>query len=98
MAAGPDLLAVRLEGGRVHRHQHVGLVARRVDVMVAELQLEVADAEDGALGGADLGRIVGQRREVVAVQRRVRGETLAGGFVFFGGNKCSILLGDRVLG
>jgi hypothetical protein len=54
----------------IHRHQHVGRVARREDVAAGEVDLERADAGHGARGGADLGGEVRQRREVVAEHRR----------------------------
>ena len=42
--------------------------------MVGEVQLEAGDAGQRAGGRADLGREVGERREVVARQRRLGGE------------------------
>jgi hypothetical protein len=69
---------VGLERGRVHRHEDVRGVARRQDVVVGEVQLERGDARQRARGRADLGREVGQRREVVAEGGRLRGEAVAG--------------------
>ena len=69
---------VGLERGRVHRDQHVRGVARRHDVVVGEVQLEGADAGQGARRCADLGGEVGQRRQVVAEGRRLAGEPVAG--------------------
>ena len=77
----PALLQVRqmdLEGGGVHRHEAVEAVPRGVDPPAPELELEAGHAEEGAGGGADLGREVGQRRDVVAGPRRLAGELLAG--------------------
>ncbi len=69
---------VRLQGGRVHRHQHVGGVTGGEDVVVREVKLERRDAGQGAGGRADLGREVGQRGEVVAERRRLGGEAVTG--------------------
>jgi hypothetical protein len=72
-AAG-QLADVRLERGRVHRHEHVGRVAGRHDVVVGEVQLERRDTGQGAGRSADLGGEVRQRRLVVAERGRLRGE------------------------
>ena len=77
-AAAGQVGEVRLQRGRVHRDQHVGGVARRHDVVVGEVQLEGADARQGARRRADLGGEVGQRRQVVAEGRRLAGEPVAG--------------------
>ena len=69
---------VGLERGRVHRDQHVRRVARREDVVVGEVHLEAGDAGQRAGGGADLGREVRQRRDVVAELGGLRGEPVAG--------------------
>ena len=69
---------VGLQRRRVHRHQDVRRVARREDVARGEVDLERRDAADGAGGRADLGREVGQRREVVAEHSRRIGEPAAG--------------------
>ena len=55
---------------RVHRHEHVGLVARRRDRVVRDVDLEAGYPVDRAGGGTDLGGVLGQRRQVVAVERR----------------------------
>ena len=68
---------VRLQRRRVHRHEHVRLVARREDVVVGEVHLEAGDAGQRAGRGADLGREVRQRREVVAHHRRLAREPVA---------------------
>ena len=77
-AAGLDRVDIRLEGRRVHRHEHVGAVARRADVARGEVDLEGRDAVQGAGGGPDLGREVGQRGQVVAHQRGRVGEASPG--------------------
>ena len=63
---------------RVHRHEHVGLVAGRRDRVVGDVHLEARHAVHGAGRGTDLGGELGQRRQVVAVQRRHRRESIAG--------------------
>ena len=57
---------VRLQGGRVHRDEDVRAVAGREDVVVGEVHLEARHAGQRPGRGADLGREVGERREVVA--------------------------------
>ena len=63
---------------RVHRDQHVRLVAGRGDVVVGDVDLEGGHAADRAGRGADLGREVGHRRQVVAEAGAHGGETAAG--------------------
>ena len=77
-AARRQVADVRLERGRVHGHQHVGLVAGRVDLVAREADLEAADARQRAGRGADLGGEVGQRADVVAEDGRRAGELRAG--------------------
>jgi hypothetical protein len=77
-AAVDQILQVGLERGRVHRHQHVGRVARRVDLARREVELEPRDPEQRASGSADLGREVGEGRDVVAGLGRGLGELGAG--------------------
>ncbi len=62
---------VGLQRRRVHRHQHVRPVARGQDVVIGEVHLEGRDAGQRAGRGADLGREVRERREVVAEDRRL---------------------------
>ena len=69
---------VGLQRRGVHRDEHVGGVARRQDVVVGEVQLEAGHPGQGALGGADLGGEVGQRRQVVAERGGLGGEPVAG--------------------
>ena len=75
-AARLEIGQVHLEGGRVHHHQRVELITRGVDPLAAELQLEARHPEESAGGGADLGREVGQRRDVVAGPGRLGRELL----------------------
>jgi len=63
---------------RVHRHEYVGGVAGRQDVMVGEVQLEGRHAGQGARGGPDLGGEVRQGREVIAEARGFLREPVAG--------------------
>ena len=77
-ADAAEALQLGLERGGVHRHEHVGLVARREDVVVADVDLERRDAGERAGRGTDLGRVVGQRREVVAEDGGDAGESVAG--------------------
>ena len=67
-----------LQRGRVHRHEHVRHVARREDVEVGDVDLEARHAGDRAGRGADLGREVRQRRQVVAEGGAHVGEAVAG--------------------
>ena len=55
-----------------------GRVARGQDVVVGEVHLERRDARQRALRGADLGREVRQRHQVVAEDRRLLGEPVTG--------------------
>ncbi len=77
-AARLEIGQVHLERGRVHHHQRVELIARGVDPLAAELELEARHPEEGAGGGPDLGREVGQRGDVVAGPRGLARELLAG--------------------
>ena len=71
-------LDVDLQRRRVHRDQHVGLVAGGLDRGRAEIDLEGGDAERRALRRADFGREIGEGGEVVAGQRGRQGELAAG--------------------
>jgi hypothetical protein len=77
-AAAGQVGEVGLQRGRVHHDQDVGGVTRGHDVVVGEVQLEGADARQGARRRPDLGGEVGQRRQVVAERGRLTGETTAG--------------------
>ena len=65
-AALRQVADVRPQRGGIHRDQDVGLVARREDVVVGEVDLEAGDAGQRAGRRADLGGEVRQRGEVVA--------------------------------
>ena len=71
-------VGVHLERRRVHRDQHVGLVAGGLDRGRAEIDLEGRDAEGRALRRADLGGEIGEGREVVAGKRGRQRELPAG--------------------
>ena len=77
-AVRPQIADVDLQRRRVHRHEHVEVVARREDLAAGEVQLEAGDAGERARGGADLGGEVGQGAEIVAGQRGLVGELHAG--------------------
>jgi hypothetical protein len=62
----------------VHRDEHVGLVARRIDRRRAKVDLEGRDPERGALRCTDFGGEVREGRKVVAGQRRRKRELPAG--------------------
>ncbi len=55
-----------LSAAGIHRDEDVGVVSGREDVVVGEVDLERRDARQGAGRRPDLGREVGQRRQVVA--------------------------------
>ena len=77
-AADLEAVQVGLECGRVHRDEHVRLVAGGGDVVVGDLHLEGGHPVDGALWRADLGREVGEGGQVVAERGAHRGEAVAG--------------------
>lgn len=74
VAAARHVGDVGLQGGRIHRDQHVRGVAGGEDVVVGEMKLEAGHAGEGAGGRPDLGGEVRQRREVVPEGRGLRGE------------------------
>ena len=78
MPPGSQVLEVGLQGGGVHGDEGVELVAGRVDVVAAEVDLEAGDAGQGAGRGANFGGEVGQRADVVAEDGRGVGELRAG--------------------
>ena len=65
--AGAEVRQVGAKGGRVHRDEDVEGVPRSGDLARTEVDLERGNPEQGAGGGADLGREVGKRREIVSV-------------------------------
>ena len=71
--AVPQEFQIRNERGRVHRHQDVAGIPGREDIHAAELDLEPAHAVGCPRGSADLGRVVGERAQIVPQRRdRVR--------------------------
>ena len=68
---------MHLERGRVHGHQAVEPIARRVHALAAELELKARHSEQGARRGANLGGEVRERGDVVSRPGRLRGELLA---------------------
>ena len=73
-----QVVDIGLQRRRVHRDQHVGLVAGGLDRGRAEIDLEGGDAEGRALRRADFGREIGEGGEVVAGERGRQGELPAG--------------------
>ena len=74
----PHVAEVRLQGGRVHRDQHVGRITRSEDVVVGEVDLEGRHPGQRALRRPDLRGEVRERRQVVAERRRLLGEPVTG--------------------
>ena len=72
-----EVADVDLERGGIHRDEDARLVSGREDVVVREVHLEARHAGKRAGGRADLGREVGQRREVVPEDGRLRREAVA---------------------
>ncbi len=73
-AVGLQVFDVGLQRGGVHRHQDVHGVARRVHVTRGKLDLEAADPREGPRRGADFSGVVGEGRQVIAIQRHGIGE------------------------
>jgi hypothetical protein len=72
-----EIRQVHLQRGRVHRNQGVDGIARRVDLAAPEVDLEPGDTGQRPRGGADLGGVVGEGREVVSEQGGGVGELVA---------------------
>ena len=66
----PQVAHVGLERRRVHGDQDVRGVARRMNVVICDSDLETGNARQRAGRRPDLGREVGQRGQIVADQRR----------------------------
>ena len=66
-AAADEIAKIRLEGGGVHRHERVRVVARGVDVVAGERELEAGHAGERAGRCANFGGVVGQGGEIVPV-------------------------------
>jgi hypothetical protein len=77
-AAGNQIREVRYQGGRVHGHQRLDLVAGRINVFAGEVNLEAAYAGLRAARSPDFGREVGERGNVVACQGGSVGQLGAG--------------------
>ena len=77
-AAVAKLIDVHLERRRVHRDQHIGLVACGFDRGRAEIDLEGRNSERRTLRGADFGRKVGEGRKIVSRERGRKRELTAG--------------------
>ncbi len=69
---------VHFQRRRIHGDQHVDGIARRVDLIRGEVQLKAADTGDRPRRGANFRRIVGERGNIIAVERRGIGELAAG--------------------
>ena len=69
---------VHLQRSRVHSHQHVTLVARRIDLLGTYVHLKTAHACKAALRGADIGGIVGEGADAVAGRGGHSRENVAG--------------------
>ena len=63
-----ELTDVHLERCRIHRHEDVGSIPRRVDVEIREANLERRHPGNGPGRRANLGREVRERRDVVPHQ------------------------------
>ena len=77
-AVGLQVGEIHFQRRGIHGDQRVDAVARRVDVVRGEMHLESADARKRAGRGANFGREVGKRGEIVAVQRDGIRELAAG--------------------
>ena len=77
-AVGLQVLDIHFQRGGIHGDQHVHGVAGRVDVARRKLDLESADAGKRARRGANFGREIRERGQIVAVQRDGIGELAAG--------------------
>src|SRR5262249_28479439 len=65
---------VRHQGRGIHRDQYVGLVARGEDLVARKIELEAADPGQGSRRSANFRGKVGQRRDVVTCECRLRGK------------------------
>ena len=76
-AATDEIAKIRLEGGGVHRHERVRVVARGVDVVAGKRELEAGHAGERAGRCANFGGVVGQGSEIVPVNGGGTGELRA---------------------
>ena len=77
-AARLERAHIGLERRRVHRDEHVGRIARGIDLGRAEVDLERRDAKQRALRRADFSREIGEGRQIVAGKRGRERELAAG--------------------
>ena len=64
-AALRDVLEVHLQRRWVHSHQHVGIVARRLNIVRREIDLERTDTEGGSGRRTYFRREIWEGREIV---------------------------------
>ena len=70
---GAQIGQIHFERGGIHGDENVNCVAGRIDIARREVNLESADPGKRAGRGANLGREVGERGQIVSVQRgRIR--------------------------
>ena len=69
---------IDLQRRRIHRHQHVGGIARGADLARSEIDLKRRDAKQRPLRRADFGGKIGKGRQVIARQRGGQGKLPAG--------------------
>ena len=69
--AADEITQMHLEGRGVHRHEHLRLVPRSMDVVRAEIELKATDTGKGSRGSADFRRKVGESADVVAEEGRI---------------------------
>lgn len=65
-AAGLQVREIGFEGGRIHRHQHLGRVAGGQDVGAGKINLEAAHSGQGAGWGANFSRKVRHGADIIA--------------------------------
>ena len=64
-----ERVQIHLERSRVHRHQHIGRIASRIDRAATEIDLECRHAEQCALRCANLSRKIRESRQIIASKR-----------------------------
>ncbi len=69
---------IGFQRGGIHGDKRVHVVAGRVHIVRREMDLKSADARQRSGRGANFGREIGQRREIVAVKRDGIGELASG--------------------
>ena len=63
---------------RIHRHQHITLVARRVHTPRTDVYLKTGNSCQRPLRSPDISRIIGKRTNVISYRRRDRRENIPG--------------------